>query len=154
MIQRIQTIYLAIASALAGMLLNGNIVTLVGNDGGSYALNFKGITDLSNGISSLVEKSLPLTLLIIVVPVLFFISIFLFKNRKLQIRLTVLTTLLNAGTLILIIYYIIYAGNKLNASLVFNVKITFPLIGLILGYLAFRAILKDELLIKSLDRIR
>ena len=154
MIQRIQTVYLAVATALAGLLLNGNILTLVGKTGEAYSLTYKGIAEVSNGIAQIVEKSLPLSILLIAVPVLFLISIFLFKNRKLQIRLTVLTTLLNAGALLLLVYYIFYAGNKLDAGFVFSIKITFPLIGTILGYLAFRSILKDELLVKSYDRLR
>ncbi len=154
MIQRIQTIYLALVAALSGILLNGNIVNLVGENGESYSLSYRGISIMHDGVAEIVEKSLPLTILLFALPLLFLISIFLFKNRKLQIRLTVFSTLLQAGALILILYYVFFTGNKLGASLLFNAKITFPLIGVILGYLAFRAILKDELLVKSYDRIR
>ncbi|MEE4114986.1 MAG: DUF4293 domain-containing protein [Marinilabiliaceae bacterium] len=154
MIQRIQTLYLAIAAALAGVLLNGIIISLVGAEGEAFTLTYKGISILRNGISEMLEKSLPLTILLIAVPLLYFMAIFLFKNRKLQIRIVVLTTLLNAGSFLLILYYILYAGNKFEAAFVFNLKITFPVIGVILGYLAFRSILKDELLVKSYDRIR
>lgn len=154
MIQRIQTLYLAIAAALAGVLLNGIIISLVGAEGEAFTLTYKGISILRNGISEMLEKSLPLSILLIAVPLLYFIAIFLFKNRKLQIRIVVLTTLLNAGSFLLILYYILYAGNKFEAGFVFNLKITFPVIGVILGYLAFRSILKDELLVKSYDRIR
>ncbi|MDX2414778.1 MAG: DUF4293 domain-containing protein [Bacteroidales bacterium] len=154
MIQRIQTIYLALVAALSGILLYGNIVNLVGENGESYSLSYRGISLMHDGAAEIVEKSLPLTILLFALPLLFLISIFLFKNRKLQIRLTVFSTLLQAGALIMILYYVFFTVNKLGASLLFNVKITFPLIGVILGYLAFRAILKDELLIKSYDRIR
>lgn len=154
MIQRIQSIYLLIVSVLSALLLKGNILKLVGDNGELYNLSYKGISVMQDGNASMIEKSIPLTILLFAVPLLFMFSIFVFKNRKLQLRVTIFSTLLQAGALILIAYYIFYTGNKLGASLLFNIKITFPAIGVILGYLAFRAILKDELLIKSYDRIR
>ncbi|MEA1887553.1 MAG: DUF4293 domain-containing protein, partial [Bacteroidota bacterium] len=105
-------------------------------------------------ITALIEKSLPLTLLLITVPVLFFVAIFLYKRRKFQMRLTVFSTLLLIGAFLLMLYYIFYTGRKLEAELIFNIKLTFPIVGAIFGYLAFRNILKDELLIKSFDRLR
>ena len=154
MIQRIQTVYLAISALLSGLLLNGNIARMIADDGRLYELTFRGIIDAGSVPPVLTEKSLPLSILLIVLPVLFFVAIFLFKNRKLQIRITVLSTLLFAGALLLMLYYVFYAGKSLGANLVFSIKIIFPVIGLITGYLAFRSILRDELLVKSYDRIR
>ena len=154
MIQRIQTIYLAFAAALSGLLLNGSIVKFVGEGGEDFRLRYSGIFQYNNEIAGMVEKSLPLAILLTLSTLLFIISIFLFKRRKLQIRLTVLTTLLTLGSFFLILFYTWYAGNELSAAYIFNIKMVFPLAGSILGYLAFRGILKDELLIKSYDRIR
>lgn len=154
MIQRIQTLYLAIATALSGFLLKGDIIKMVGEKGEVYGLSYKGISLIQDGVPELIEKSIPLTILMILVPLMFFVSILLFKNRKLQIRSTVLSTLLFAGVLIMILFYIFISGNNIGADPIFNVKLVFPLAGLVFGYLAFRAILKDELLIKSYDRIR
>lgn len=154
MIQRIQTIYLAVAAALSGILLNGSIVKLVGEGGEDYRLKYSGIYQLQNEIPVLVEKSFPLAILLIMSTVLFIISIFLFKRRKLQLRVTVLTALLSLGSFFLALFYTYYAGHELSAAYIFNIKIIFPLAGSVLGYLAFRGILKDELLIKSYDRIR
>ncbi|HCC71614.1 MAG TPA: DUF4293 domain-containing protein [Bacteroidales bacterium] len=155
MIQRIQTLYLAVATALSVFLLKGPIVRLVSDTGQAYELNFKGIYSIeSNLVGETIEKSLPLTFILIAVPVFFLIAIFLYRRRKLQIRITVFTTLLLLGAFLLMIFYIFYTGRKLEAELIFNIKLTFPVIGAIFGYLAFRSILKDELLIKSYDRIR
>ena len=154
MIQRIQTLYLAIAAALAGWLLKGDIVKLVGDKGEAYGLSFKGISLIQDGIPELVEKSIPLSILMIIVPILLFVSMLLFKNRKLQIRVTVLSTLLFAGVLIMMLFYIFITGKNMGADPIFNIKLVFPLVGIVFGYLAFRSILKDELLIKSYDRIR
>jgi hypothetical protein len=154
MIQRIQTLYLTLATIFSGILLKGRIFSLVGLEGESYELNFKGIFLISNIDSKLIEKSLPLSILMIIVPILFFVAIFLYKRRKLQIRVTVLSALLSIGVFLLIIYYMIFAGKKLEAEFILRIKMVFPIISAVFGYLAFRGILKDELLIKSYDRIR
>ena len=154
MIQRIQTLYLALATAFSGFLLKGQIFTLVGMDAESYEFNIKGLFRGDNSISTLIERSLPLTILAITVTFLFFLAIFLFKRRKLQIRITVLATLLSFGSLLLIIYYLIITGKTLEAEFIFGIRMVFPAAAAIFGYLAFRGVLKDELLIKSYDRIR
>ena len=155
MIQRIQTLYLAIAAALSGFLLKGPIVRLVSNGNEAYELNYQGIYSVDNGVTGeLIEKSLPLTIILIAVPVLFIVAIFLFRRRKLQIRITVFASLLLIGSFLLMGFYIFYTGRKLESELIFNIKLVFPIAGSIFGYLAFRNILKDELLVKSYDRIR
>lgn len=155
MIHRIQTLYLAIATALSGFLLRGPIVRLLGDANEAYELNLKGIYSIENGVvSNVIEKSLPLTILLVAVPILFLLAVFLYRRRKLQIRVTVFASLLLIGAFMLMLFYIFYTGRKLEAELIFNIKLTFPVIGAIFGYLAFRNILKDELLIKSYDRIR
>lgn len=154
MIQRIQTVYLAIASLLTGLLLYGPIVKLVGAGGEDYRLLYKGIYSFDNITPVLIEKSLPLAILIIVSAILFILTIFLFRRRKLQLRLSVFATLLSIGNLLLILFYTFYTGNKLGTEYIFNIKMVFPLGAAIMGYLAFRGILKDEMLIRSYDRIR
>ena len=155
MIQRIQTLYLAIAAALSGFLLKGPIVRLVSNGNEAYELNYQGIYSVDNGVAGeLIEKSLPLTIILIAIPILFIVAIFLFRRRKLQIRITVFASLLLIGSFLLMVFYIFYTGRKLESELIFNIKLVFPIVASIFGYLAFRNILKDELLVKSYDRIR
>ena len=155
MIQRIQTLYLALATALSVFLLKGPIVRLVTDSGASFELNYRGIFAVDDGmVTGVIEKSLPLTILLIAVPVLFLIAIFLFKRRKLQIRVTVFATLLLIGAFLLMLFYVFYTGSKIEAEMIFNIKLVFPVAGAVFGYLAFRNTLKDELLIKSYDRIR
>jgi drug/metabolite transporter (DMT)-like permease len=155
MIQRIQTIYLALASFFGFMMMNGPIIKLFDPAGAEIKLTWKGLFGESlYGVDKLIERSIPLSLLIIAVPSLFFIAIFLFKRRKLQLRVAVLSTLLSIGVMLLVLYYIWYAVVKLDSEYIFNIRLIFPVVGAILGYLAFRGILKDELLIKSYDRLR
>ncbi|MBQ5715583.1 MAG: DUF4293 family protein, partial [Alistipes sp.] len=55
------------------------------------------------------------------------------------------------------IYY--YLGSRMFSQLEFSMQgfciaIIFPVVSLILDYLALRAIFHDEMLVRSLDRIR
>jgi hypothetical protein len=86
------------------------------------------------------------------------VTLFLFKKRLLQIRLCAVNIVLLLGTLIFIaIYY--YLGSRFFAEFSYEVRgfkiaAIFPLLSLVLTYLAARAIFKDEMLVRSLDRIR
>ncbi|MBQ6572383.1 MAG: DUF4293 domain-containing protein, partial [Alistipes sp.] len=86
------------------------------------------------------------------------VNIFLFKNRQLQIRLCAVELVLLIGSIIFAgLYY--YLSNRMFAELEFHtqgfrIAMIFPLVSIILDYLAMRAIFHDEMLVKSLDRIR
>ncbi len=80
-----------------------------------------------------------------------FLSIFLFKNRKLQIKVVITALLISLGTLLL--YYWqskAFIASESNYTLTAILPISIP----ILLILAIRGIHKDEKLIKSLDRLR
>jgi hypothetical protein len=50
-------------------------------------------------------------------------------------------------------FYFAYAGFE-GAKVAFKIPVVFPIVAVILDYLAIRAIGKDEALIRSLNRIR
>lgn len=77
------------------------------------------------------------------------VTIFLFKDRKLQIKLCLLGLLVSIGILIL---YIL-GMNKLLASTPALWSIL-PVVIIISYFMAFRNIRKDEKLVKSLDKLR
>ncbi len=84
-----------------------------------------------------------------------FVVIFLYKRRMLQLRLCVVEIVLLLGSLGLEIGYLIKSRAAAGpANFTFTVADVFPLIALIITWLAIRAIFKDEILVKSLDRIR
>jgi len=58
------------------------------------------------------------------------------------------------GYYVLLFIYLWQAGEKLNAEWYLNLVTAFPLINVILSFLAIRSIGKDEALIKSLNRLR
>ncbi len=77
------------------------------------------------------------------------VTIFLFKDRKMQIRLCLLGLLLSV---IIIVRYIILMNKLTNTTLALYAVL--PFIFLAGYFLAFRDIRKDEKLVKSLDKLR
>jgi hypothetical protein len=78
---------------------------------------------------------------------------FLYKKRILQMRFNIFNSILLVALQGFIVYYIIlYIGR--GTGFIFTIQSVFPVISLILSILSIRNILKDELLIKSLNRIR
>ena len=147
MIQRIQTVYLLLAALLTASLLQLSFAELAVN-GELYIFSAKGIYNAGQ----VKFDGLPVMIFIGLITLLHFVIIFMYKNRIRQLRLTVFTIILLMGLLGLIFYFTC-AGFE-EASVAFKIPVAFPLIAIILDYLAIRAIGKDEALVRSMDRIR
>ncbi|MCW3804706.1 DUF4293 domain-containing protein [Plebeiibacterium marinum] len=153
MIQRIQTIFLLIAFAFGLSMFFTSQIEYTAET--IYALSFKGINAIDASESTKSIPTIALSILLFLTPAVSFISIFLFKNRMVQIRLCAANIGLLIGTTGLIYYFGSVGLKELNAqSLSYSVTMVFPIAGAILNFLALRAIGKDEALIKSMDRIR
>lgn len=141
MIQRVQSIWLLLAAACA--FVTYPLVLYVGK--------------LLDGTERqfLLGDHFLLMMFIIALGVLSIICIFLFKNRKLQFRLTVLNIVLTMGYLFLQ-YAMIEQFKKDNAIQTGSYKVAalLPLLTIIFLILAARGIYKDDKLVKSLDRLR
>jgi len=61
---------------------------------------------------------------------------------------------LSLGVLILGAFYVIMFDRKIDVTVIWKVKVVFPLISALLAWMAYRSILKDELVVKSYDRLR
>jgi len=139
MIQRLQTVWLFLASIFAFMTFkfpfySGNIVSSNNQ------------LELKKFIASFDILTLIITA---VLGVGCFIIIFLYKNRSPQFRLTI--TMLILSILDLVVYFT-RLGKFLNGDLSFAA--IFALAIPIFLFLAARGIRKDEKLVKSLDRLR
>ncbi|WP_159517209.1 DUF4293 domain-containing protein [Sunxiuqinia indica] len=147
MIQRIQTLYILISTSLIGLLFALPFAEIAVSDK-FYLFNIQGI--LHNG--QVIENGLPITIFTGIILVLHVTAIFLFKKRILQIRILVFSILLMLG-LFGMFYFFTYYSFK-GADVSFKIAVVFPLIAIILDYLAIRNIGKDEALVRSIDRIR
>ena len=87
-------------------------------------------------------------------PMLAIVAVFLYKKRSIQMRLTMLVLLLSVGTIILGAFYILMFDRKIDVTVVWKVRAVFPLVSAILAWLAYRGIMKDDLIVRSYDRLR
>ena len=83
------------------------------------------------------------------------VTIFLYKNRILQIRLCVFNALLMIGFYAYVAFLVWrWQGEVPEMQWQLKLGLAFPVIALILDYLAIRNIGADEALVRSLDRLR
>ena len=154
MIQRIQTIYMLISAISSGFLIKGGIVNFIDKAGQKYFTGFSGIYKLNESGNELVTRSVPLSVLIIMIPVLSVITTLIFKYRRVQKVLSLVLVTFSACLIILLTYYSIFLITNYDTQLVPGVKMLLPLIILITALLAYLGISKDDRIVKSYDRLR
>ncbi len=150
MLQRIQTVYLLITGIALSLLFFFPFIEFVAGDS-IYSLIYRGLYSVDN---KLVFATFPLAILSAITVITTFINSFLFKNRKLQMRLCIINTFLMIGLIVLISYYTYIALSEITAVAHYSFPLIIPIIGIILTLMARRGIKKDEKLVRSLDRIR
>ena len=157
MIQRIQTIYLLIVAATMAVTLFCPLA-LIAVDGHQITLSAFSIAD-ADGVLS--HTTAWLGAILAVATVLPLVTVFLYKNRQLQIRLCGVECVLLVGALLLVgaftyaVCQNIFAEFDITwSNIVFKFAALMPVVGIVLTPIAMKAILRDELLVRSLDRIR
>lgn len=119
-----------------------------------YVYQFKNFTPDSELDFSLMTI-LPLLINNGLVIILALFTILKFKTRLIQLRLTKINILLTIFLIVGIFFgYPYIIEQELNATSSFETGAYFPLISLMFLVLAHRSILKDEKLVKSVDRLR
>lgn len=154
MIQRIQTVYLTIIVILSTITLFMPVASVTVQDS-LYSLSYKGFTFTANGVNEIISCTWALTIIGALIPIVALISIFLYKKRALQIRLSFINIILMLGYYAALFFYLCYTTKQWNPEIwSLNIAAIFPLICIVLNYLAIRSIKKDQALVKSLDRLR
>ncbi len=152
MIQRPQTLYLLGVFILAVLLMTGPIA-LFNVGGAEYLLKYSGLFDPAG--ERLQLATWPLSVFFMLVIFLAFLNIFFYRNRIRQMRICIFLIFLFAGMVGMIFYYLAIARHQLDAvRTLHNWRIIIPPIAIIMVYMAFRRIRRDELLVKAYDRIR
>jgi len=153
MIQRIQTVYLLIVSVLNLLVVFMPLAT-VQADGIFYSFDASGMST-TTAPEALVYPTWALMALAALVSLLALATIFFYQRRMLQIRLCTFNTLLIVGFYGLFAFYLWRLAGTTDAfTFNFQIPLAFPLVSLILNWLAIRAIGADEMLVRSLDRLR
>jgi amino acid permease len=155
MIQRIQTVYLLIVAGLFMAVMFLPIAVLQSGDN-LYSFEVTGL----NTVEQVPELAFPtwsLMAIAAIIILLAFVIIFMYKKRLLQIRMCIFNALLMIGFCALVGFYLWQFGKSPELpDMKINIRISaaFPLIAIILDYLAIRNIGADEALIRSLERLR
>jgi len=153
MIQRIQTLFLLIATVLMEMIFFYPLADMLSGESQLYIYGYNGLR-IANEQQELYLKLVPIIVLLSVIVFISFVSIFLYKKRIIQMRINFINIMLMLGYMGLNYYYINNFSKQLEAVVSYKIFAVFPLIAIIFTYLAIRSIGKDEALIRSMDRIR
>ncbi len=140
MLQRIQTVWLLIASALGFATLSNSISFYSGN---------KLVENVSKFVPLTARENIFILILTVSIAVAALVTVFLFKDRKMQLKVTLgvfAVSLANIG-----LYYLQtknYIEGKMDLTSLASFAIPVFLV------LAARGVWKDEQLVKSVDRLR
>lgn len=148
MLQRLQSIWLLLAAAFTAITFrfpfySGEREPDESGSGLAAATPSSIYTDLN------ATTTIWLTILTVLAGAIAFVTIFLFDNRKLQLKLSFLGIFLTA---VLLLMYFLEMGNYLQGNITLWAVFYFAILGCFI--LAARGIYKDQALIRSMDRFR
>lgn len=147
MLQRIQSLYLLVIAILNLSMLGMSLATA-----GSLDFNPFGIVDGDD----MVVNPIGVLILIIISGIDALIAIFWYKKRKQQMLMCKSLMFMQALLLAAVFFYFDAAINETQVEVEahYGVGTFFPIISLILAFMADKAIKKDDDLVRSVDRIR
>lgn len=156
MIQRIQSIYLLVAGIVTIVLLFIPIGTLI-SELGFYTYTPFTVHVINTDL--VVAKTFFVAILLLLSSIISFVTIFLYKKRKLQVRLINFNMLIVLATLLTMLYiYPKFVFTKIqdlnNTVLEYNYVILIIALTAMGLYMAKKAIIKDEALVRSSERLR
>ncbi len=135
--QRIQTLYLAIATALVAAMFFLPKAVVPGADGVG-AETFRFVTYV------------PYLILLIVSALLHLLALTTWKQRVFQLRTAILAALVTLALQVwLVVDYL-----STSDTMVFRIAAVFPVVAVILDLMAARRIHADQLLVESFSRLR
>lgn len=152
MIQRLQSIYLLVAAILMAVTICSPLAFLGGEDNIFYLYQSLGFYENGVALKYPTWGVIAFAVLGAIIP---FVTIFLYKNRRLQLRLSYVTVVCIAAFYVAHYIYMQTGLEAVSASLI-SVKYgtILPAIALIFTILAIFRIKTDEKLIQSMNRIR
>ena len=155
MIQRVQSIYLFLASLALFSLYLFTIANNVYIDNVPTNIKVTGLFQDVNGAQQQTQSFVPLTAATAVVALLPLVLIFLFRNRKQQIALAY-------GTILVIIGHSFWMAQTVKSAVGaitldtnnFGVGLFLSPIAILLMIFAIKFIKRDDALVRSADRLR
>lgn len=153
MIQRIQSIFLLLSAAFMGGMFISKLAWFT-SQGTTYEMLLTGVSPNLTLTDGSAVSMIPLIAFVAFVCLLSFVALFLFKNRVLQMRITVVSAILKIGVMGIVYYYASHIAGLLNTEFSLFYPFVFPFIALIFDFLAIKNIARDEALVRAADRIR
>jgi len=158
MIQRIQTLYLSLAFLAIAFLFAFPLAQFFAENG-AYIFSITGLKNMVPGDPAAFKSLvfLPLILVAAGIGLISLFTIFQYKNRSFQVKLTNIGVLLCIALIMAIFFlYIPMIEKKINIvpdySKAFGIYL--PLVTMVFMVMANRAIKRDEKLVRSADRLR
>ena len=158
MLQRIQSVYLAVVAIASGLLFFFPLANYYNEIHGNYKFFIYGIKcmDPDQKITFPSFFTSPLIFLAVASIIFSVVTIFLYKNRFLQIRICAFNLITNIVLIMAIFFF--YATHIQTMTMIepeYNYAgMVLPLISIVFLILSNRAIRKDQALVKSADRLR
>lgn len=152
MIQRIQSIFLFASLCFLVPMFFVPVAELADETGTILAFNLTGFYQTEADVTVLFNQQYSIMVFGMLICTLNFITIFMYRRRVLQLRFCIYNILLLAG-LTGIMLFVAYSVQNIR-SVSFGLPAVFPAVSIILHYLAFRGIRKDELMVQALSRLR
>ncbi len=152
MLQRIQTLFLALAAAAMLIAVSTPLATLYLN-GDKVVMEAMGVY-LNDNLN---VSTWGLFVIGLISSILALITIFLYKNRILQIRLSIFNIIVMVGFYLyfgFLIFKVVSADVEGLSFDKISIGVIMPIIAIILTILAIRKIGADEALVQSLNRLR
>lgn len=150
MIQRIQSLFLTLAACVQVLFATGTYFKYKLTNT-TYLVTGSGIF---NSEGEKISGDMKTLILGIGISLLALVSVFLFKNRKQQIKITRIAGLLTLAEIVFIIISYTNTKNLNVTDFSFGYVVFILPVSTLLFFLAGKAIKKDDELIKSVDRIR
>ncbi len=155
MIQRIQSVYLLLTALLSSLFLKGNILTFKSDSGTGITMNIsEAYQHTGTGSTGLIQDQIPALIILIMTMLLSLITIFFYRNRKLQMKLTLGVIVSILVFIAVLVFYSASIISEYSVAPVLGYKVFAPVLMILFGILAYRGIRKDERLVKSYDRLR
>lgn len=154
MIQRIQSLFLLAASILSAIFIFHPISSMIITGGVEAEFLPYGLISAGD-TSKMIYNTFPVIILAVITTILNITAIFIYKRRNVQMRICVYNILLTIGLIISIFsYYFLIKRNFDISTHAFSYTSVLPFVNVILIFQAFRGIRRDDLLLKSYNRLR
>ncbi|WP_411275193.1 DUF4293 domain-containing protein [Daejeonella sp.] len=155
MIQRIQSVWLFFATASIFSLFLFPYLQVLNPDGSASLIKVMGVYQNIAGQQVQTQAFLGLTIASVILGLIIFITIFLYKDRKKQVMLCYLSIAL----VIAFSFWLIQTAKGVLGPVVlraenYGIGTLLPSIAILFLILAIRGMKKDDRLIKSADRLR